>query len=175
MRRIIFVILVLFLSLPVEADMTLTGGVDYTGIGDELLHSKPANIPDGYADAAFDKQYEENMACLLNGKTELTDRTLALFSDGSYGVEYKNLDTPHLIRYYDKDGKLMNIELKDGADYPYKTYKYDISGMLVNMTYRKSKSETFIYTPGGKLLAHWVGPNAYDQYGNVIMTRKYLE
>jgi len=173
MERIILVILLLFLSLPVAADMTLTGGVDYTGIGNDLIQSKPADAPDD--SATFDKQYEENMACLLNGKTELTDRNLALFSDGSYGVEYKNLDTPHFIRYYDKDGKLMNIEVKEGVDYPYKTYKYDTNGTLVNMTYRKSKSETFIYTPGGKLIAHWVGPNAYDQAGNVIMTRKYSE
>ena len=42
------------------------------------------------------------------------------------------------------------------------------------MGLRVSKEETFIYNPQGKLIAHWLGTNAYDEGGNVIMTRKYI-
>lgn len=64
---------------------------------------------------------------------------------------------------------------RNRSEYPYKTYKYTPDGRLVNMSLRVSKGETFIYTPDGNLLAHWVGANAFDENGNIIMTRKYYE
>lgn len=41
------------------------------------------------------------------------------------------------------------------------------------MGLRVSKAETFIYTPKGKLIAHWKGQYAYDENGKIIMTRRY--
>jgi hypothetical protein len=121
----------------------------------------------------YDSEYGRNHSYLLNGNLELKDRTLALFSDLSYAVMYK-ADEYH-VWYYTKSGMLMYAEEKDGLTYPYRSYKYDTSGNLINKGLRVSKAETFIFKPNGKLIAHWVGANGYDEVGNVIMTRKYLE
>ncbi len=112
----------------------------------------------------------ENRSMLLKGVTDLKDRTLARFSDGSYGVIYKN--NPLNVFYYSPDGNLTHKEIKSSLDYPYKTYKYKVSGQLENVTTRLSEDETFIYSPNGKLLAHWVGKYCYDEYGRVIMIRE---
>ncbi len=110
---------------------------------------------------------------LLTGEVELKDRTIARFSDKSYAVMFKN-DQFH-VRYYSENGELTHIETKDKIEYPYNFYKHDVAGNLVNKGLRISKGESFIFNPNGKLLAHWVKGNAYDEQGNVIMTREYLE
>ena len=69
----------------------------------------------------------------------------------------------------------MAIEIRDGLKYPFKAYKYAPTRELINMSLRVSKGETFIYTPQGELIAHWVGMYGYDAKGNVILTRKYVE
>lgn len=110
---------------------------------------------------------------MLKGSTELSDRTLAYFSDGSYGVNY-NDDKIH-VWYYKNDGTLMYAEEKTALDYPYKTYKYTPNGDLVNMSLRTSEEETFIFNKSGKLIAHWIGKNCFDEQNNIIMTRKILK
>ena len=85
-----------------------------------------------------------------------------------------NNDKYH-VWYYSKDGRLIYAEEKDNLIYPYKSYKYTTSGRLINMGLRVSKGETFIYTPDGKLIAHWLKDKAYDENGNVVMTRKYFD
>ena len=79
------------------------------------------------------------------------------------------------VWYYNKGGELINAEVKTGTKYPYKTYKYSPEGELVNMTLRVSLNETFIFSPIGKLIGHWVGQNCYDESGRIIMTRKVLK
>ena len=79
------------------------------------------------------------------------------------------------VWYYSQNGKLTHYEIKDGLEYPYKTYKYNTYGELVNMGLRVSKAETFIFSPNGRLIAHWIKSNGYDETGRLIMRRKYLE
>ena len=43
------------------------------------------------------------------------------------------------------------------------------------MTLRVSENETFIFSPLGKLIGHWVSANCYDENGNIIMKRKILK
>ena len=69
----------------------------------------------------------------------------------------------------------MYVEKKSGTSYPYKTYKYNTAGKLVNMSLRVSKAETFIYDKNSKLIAHWLYDKAYDSEGNVVMKRRYVE
>ena len=40
---------------------------------------------------------------------------------------------------------------------------------------RVSDKESFIFSPNGKLLAHWLGNNCYDEYNHIIMTRKIMQ
>ena len=174
MRKFI-ILLILILSVPANCEM-LTCSVQYS-VEDaklELQNNKPRSIDFLLTNNNFiDKDREKNLYSLYKGITKVNDRTLALFSDDSYGVIYKN-DPTH-VWYYKNDGTLMYAEEKSSLQFPYRTYKYDQEGELVNMTMRVSEEETFIFDPLGHLLGHWIGENCYDEAGNITMTRKILK
>ncbi len=167
-----FFLLLILLSAPAFGQI-LTGGVEYSieTARQELSNQKPITIDYLLVKANFvDKSHKENLTSLLKGKTELKDRTLAIFSDGSYGINYHN--TPNYVWYYQNNGLLMNVEIKTSLTFPCKAYKYTPSGELVNKTLRVSEEETFIFSTKGKLIGHWLGKNCYDENGNIIMTRQ---
>ena len=161
--------------LPVQAEV-LTGEIKYT-VGDariELQNNRPQTVDYLLTQNNFiDINYRENYSALLKGNTNLKDRTLGIFSDGSYAVNYTN-DLRH-VWYYDKTGSLINIEERTSLQYPYRSYKYDSDGELVNMSLKVSENETFIFSPFGELLGHWVGKNCYDINGNIVMTREIMK
>lgn len=163
------------MMLPACAEV-LTGGVKYT-VNDakiELQHNRPSATDFIVSRNNFvDKDRNANYFALLKGKTNLNDRILALFSDGTYAVNYKN-DLKH-VWYYDKDGMLINVEFRTSLEFPYGSYKYSPDGELANMSLRVSKDETYIFSSFGELLAHWVGDNCYDENGNIVMTRKIMK
>ena len=174
MKKFVIICLTL-ITLPCYAETVLTGGVDYTvqSARNELLNTPVQKLNSELVGANLkDKNFEENMKFALNGKINLQDRTLAFFNDESYAVLYN--DDKYHVWYYDKLGNLTHAEERNGLSFPYKSYKYTVDGQLVNMGIRVSKEETFIYSPQGKLIAHWLGQNAYDEANNVIMTRKYI-
>ena len=175
MKKLFLIITNLCVQLSANAQV-LTGGVNYS-VSDariELQNTRPPAIDFLLVQDNFnDRNHKENYSKLLKGETKLSDRTLGLFSDGTYAVCYKD-DVLH-VWYYDKDGTLINTEQKTSLNFPYKTYKYSPDGELVNMTLRVSESETFIFSPIGKLLGHWIGQNCYDETGKIIMTRKILK
>lgn len=175
MKKIFLVLVILLFHLPVYAEV-LQGGVTYdvNSAREELLKYSDNKIDKTLVESFYrDYYYKENQAYKLKADTTLTNRVLAFFSDTTYGVMYNAI--PLYVWYYSKDGDLIYMEKKDSTEYPYKAYKYTPSGLLMNMSLRVSKEETFIYTPAGKLVAHWIGPNAYDEDNNIIMTREYKE
>lgn len=176
MQRVSIIFLVSFIfMLPVNAEL-ITGGIEYNtdSAREYLNNSKLITIPNNILKAhIIDINRDKNIAALLKGVTELNDRTLAYFSDGSYGIIYK--DEPKYVWYYDKNGNLTHHEVKSSLEYPYRTYKYNSQGKLVNMSLRVSKDETFIFDTSQKLIAHWIGKYCYDENKNIIMTRKILE
>lgn len=169
-------ILIILCSFTAGNTQTLIGGVNYS-VNDariELQNTQPPAIDFLKVQDNFnDINNKENYSLLLKGETNLKDRTIGLFSDGSYAINYKN--DPKHVWYYDKNGTLINTEEKTSLEFPYKTYKYTPDGELVNMTLRVSENETFIFSPLGKLLGHWVGNNCYDENGVILMTRKILK
>ena len=175
MKKFILIIFIM-VALGAQADMVLQGEVKYNveTARDELTSvTVPSPNIQQIRDNYFDKNFKENAIYLLKGKAKLKDRELAFFSDNSYGVIYdKNKKE---VFYYFSDGRLMFIELRDGLNYPFRSYKYDLQGNLVNMGLRVSKEETFIYTPDGELIAHWIKNTGYDTKGNIIMIRRYAE
>lgn len=99
------------------------------------------------------------------------DKITAYFSDGTSAIRYKN--NPLTVLYYSDDGILTHTEKRTSLEFPYQSYKYDTRGNLVTKTTRLSEEETLIYNKNGQLIAHWKGANCYDNYGNIIMTRKF--
>ena len=128
--------------IPANAEV-LQGGVAYdeNSARNEVMDGISYTIDSSYINGyAYDGEHDQNVGFMLNGMTELKDRTLAYFSDNTYAVLKKA--EPRIVRYYDSNGILTYVEKKSGTSYPYKTYKYNTSGKLVNMTLRVSKAET---------------------------------
>lgn len=176
MKKAILIISILFFPL-VSYSEVITGGVEYTATEaqDIILQDKPLkpqNV-EFLKNKYLDDNKDENIQNMLRGFTDLKDRTLAYFSDGSYGVVYK--DNPLTVLYYGRNGVLTHTEERTSINYPYKSYKYDTNGNLVNMTFRVSEGETFIFNKSGELIAHWRGENCYDSNGKIIMTRKIMK
>ena len=175
MKKIIILLLLLLFPSAVMSEM-ITGGVEYTTseAQDIILQDKPKPVNVGVLRNKYlDCNRDENIQNMLKGFTDLKDRTLAYFSDGSYGVVYK--DNPLNVLYYGKNGILTHTEERTSLVYPYKSYKYDTMGNLVNMTFRVSEFETFIFNNSGNLIAHWKGENCYNPDGKIIMTRRIMK
>jgi len=173
MKKLLLFFVLFGFMMSCQAEV-LTGGVKYSqdDARIELQNNKPS--ADFLLQASvLDENFDENISHLLKGETKLSDRTLAKFSDGSYGVNYYN-DINH-VWYYDREGVLINAEIKTSNTPPYSTYKYTPEGSLVTMTMRVSEDETFIFNPYGQLLGHWVGQNCYDENGSIVMTRQILK
>jgi hypothetical protein len=170
----IFITIFGTIIFTVSADATvITGGVKYdiNSAKDAVMTTQPPFLSSQLVkNNILDPNSNTNNSALLRGITELKDRTLAQFSDQSYGIIYKN--NPTNVFYYNENGYLTHIELKDSVEYPYKAYKYNTFGNLINISLRTSEEETFIFNPSGKLIAHWVKSQCFDENNNVIMTRK---
>ena len=175
MKRVILILLVFVLSLSVEAKI-ITGEVEYNAenVREEVFSTpvNPLNIST-YRQHLIDRNNAENLENLLKGNTELKDRKIAKFSDGSYGVQY--YDDIMYTWYYSQNGRLISFTRKDTEGYPSKFTKFKPDGNIANQGYRVSEEESFIYSPDGKLIAHWLGENCFDEYNNIIMKRKILK
>ena len=173
MKRIILILLIFLLTnLPINAKI-ITGEVEYNAeAAREEVFSSPVKILnfDSIRKFLIDSNNIENLNYLYQGITELKDRKIGKFSDGSYGVQY--YDDPMYSWYYSSNGRLINFTLKDSETYPCKITKYKPDGSVVNQGYRASENESFIFTPDGKLIAHWLGDNCYDENNNIVMTRR---
>ncbi len=158
------------------AEITIQGGTEFNVYSAHNEVKKTAEYkinPKKFLPHLIDKNKKENLVALLKGQVELKDRTLAKFSNGAYGIIYK--DDPLHAYYYSKNGILEYTDIKTHTQYPYKSYQYDINGNLVNMGLRVSKYETFLYNTKNELIAHWIGENGYNADGKIIMTRKFFE
>ena len=174
MKRFIVFLFIFLFALSVNARI-ITGEVEYNAdLAREETFSKPIEKIsfNQIRNRFYDSDNIENLNNLLQGKTELKDRKLAKFSDGSYGVQY--YDDPMYSWYYSSNGKLINFTQKDSLIYPCRITKFKPDGSIANTGYRVSDKESFIFTPEGKLLAHWLGNNCYDEQNNIIMTRKIM-
>ena len=61
---------------------------------------------DSFKDRYYDLENQSNLQNIINGNLELKDRTLAFFSDSTYGILYK--DDPYCVYYYDANGFLID-------------------------------------------------------------------
>lgn len=171
MKKYLFIITTLLLCMPAHSQI-LNGEVKYTDSEAQkvMFETSPLQISQPLIkNNLHDINKSENNTAILQGYTSIKDRILGHFSDGSYAIKY--LDSPQYVWYYNSNGLLTHTEKQSSLEYPYKTYKYNTQGKLINMTLRVSEDETFIFNPSGTLIAHWIGTNCFDKNGNIIMTR----
>ncbi len=160
------------LGMPFAYGLTLEGGVTYTveSARKEAFEGVKYKIPvSSFKEHLTDKNFEKNRKTKTSGVVEFSDRRVGWFSDASYAVMYNK--NKYIVYYYNKTGKLTEIDYKSSLVRPIKIYKYTPKGKLQNVIFDISANESFIYKLDGKLEAHWVGNNCYDEEGKLILKR----
>ena len=172
MKKLILIFLFIFFVLPVNAKI-ITGEVEYNAESacQEVFSKEPETISfDFIRGHLTDKNAVDNISGLMQGIKHFNGRKGAMFSDGSYGIVYD--DEPEYTWFY-KGGKLISFTMRSSLDFPAKVTRYKPDGSVTNIGLKVSEEESFIYSPDGKLIAHWVGLNCYDSSNRLVMTRKY--
>ena len=172
-KRIItlLIISILMIVLPVEAK-TLKGEVRYTvkQAREEAFSNVEYTLPQSIIKSnLIDPNYKENKKAIKIGATELSDRFITIFSDGEYGVIYKN--NFYFEYYYSSKGKLISIGKRNRLIYPVITYIYNQYNELTTVSLIVNETNTYNFRPDGKLDSHWVNNNCYDINGNLVLTR----
>ena len=172
MQKVIALITLIILTMSPVFGLTLEGGVTYTveSARKEAFSGVKYKIPvSSFKKYMQDPNFEENKAAIAAGKADLEDRKIGWFSDGGYGVVYKK--NKYNVYFYDKLGRLTEMDIRSSLVCPTKTYKYNSNGELENVVFNVSVKEAYIYKMNGELEAHWIGSNCYDQNGNLILNR----
>ncbi len=124
-----------------------------------------------------DPEFDSNFQARLQNKTLEGNKVLSFFSNGDYCYYHIG---DYRSTCYHENGSLYKISISNhpkglkiypsrDADYSYPEGKLVGAGLFVN------SGESFIYTANGDMLAHWKGPNAYNDQGEVIMTREWVK
>ena len=176
MKKFILFLFVLSLFCASVNAAFVTGGVEYNEeIAQKEVFSTPLipiseNIINSHL---VDSQCKLHISLQKEKKKDFFNRQVALFSDNTYGIIYK--DDPLYSWYYDFNGKLISFTKKSSEEFPAKFTKYGKNGYVINTGIKISKQESYVFSPNGKLIAHWKGNLCFDGNGNVIMIRKLIE
>ena len=122
MKKLFVLLFFVFAVNFAYADIILEGAAEYNVFSarNEVEETVQYKIsPKLFKVHLVDLNHKENITALLSGQVELKDRTLALFSVGTYGVVYKN-DPLHAY-YYSHSGILEYVDVRTGSEYPYKS------------------------------------------------------
>ena len=170
MKYLIFLIIFLGLYAPVHAEV-LKGGVSYTV--EEARAKAFSNVPLKIDMNEYKKYFVYNEFCknkktLFRGK-ECTIRKFTQFSDGDFGVLYKS--PKHVGFYYDKKGNLRSIEFFLSSENIIKRITYDRNGDFDSVAVDVKPDEQYVFDSKGKLFAHWIGKNGYNEKGELFGTR----
>ncbi len=174
MKKLIVILFSIFLALPACA-LTLQGNAEFNA---ELAREETfSNInyalgPNAFRDYWYDPNYIANYTGLKSGKNAIENRTMALFSDGTYGIRYSN--DPYHNYYYDTKGALFKVDVlnKPYNEYPHRSVAYNKYGAFKNATFVVSDKEQYLYDKNKNMIGHWVENACYDDNGNVLMLRK---
>ena len=172
-KRIItlLIISILMIVLPVEAK-TLKGEVRYTvkQAREEAFSNVEYTLPQSIIKSnLIDPNYKENKKAIKIGATELRDRYIQHFSDGGYGISYKN--NLYIVYYYLENGRLNLVEKMESLSAPMKTMRYNTQGQLEEISLFITSENSYTFDTKGNLKCHWVGNKGYDKNGRIIATR----
>ena len=171
MKFLICLFILCFSVLSTNA-VTLKGGIAYTveqartEAFDGIEYSLPAKI---IKKNKTDPNYDINKMLIENDVDEVADRFVTRFSDGSYGIIYK--DNACYEYYYDKNGKLERVGKRISLIYPTKSFKYDKHGKLKEVNLYKNETHFYIFNEKKELLYHWINDKCYDKNGNIVIYR----
>ena len=164
----IIIITSLFFAYPAGAK-TLKGGVKYTvkQAREEAFANVEYSLPQSIIKANLtDPNYKENKKAIKLGVTELPDRSIGYFSDGSYVIIYKN-NLYYEYNYF-PNGKLEGIGKRNSLTYPVVSYFYTPKNELTELMLYVNEFQAFQFKANGQLLYHWINNKCYDKNGKFI-------
>jgi len=167
-----FFIFNMVLALFIGVGYTLNAGVSYNlNTARQISFSNIQYKIDvsKYRNYFYDKNKEQNLKAKLRKKNKLKNRYLTFFSDGTYGVIYKNNTSTGY--YYNSNGKLKYIEISYSSSFPKKFVKYDNKGNIDSVSLWISSKEQFVFSKDKVLQAHWINENKYNENGELIDIR----
>ena len=175
MKKLLITLLLFLIMLPAVAK-TLTGGVVYT-----VESARKAAFEGIEYEISMEpfKKYMTDPGFISPAKTEggkpkvsKRGRWITYFSDGGYGVTYKN--DSDVGYYYNYKGKLEMLEIdeKNKNAFPYLSKQYDINGKLLQVSQEVSERESYVFDTQKKLLAHWINQYGYNEKGELEKTRR---
>ena len=171
--KIALVFFFIFFVIQYACAEPLKAGISYTVDEAQIIafSNTPITIDiNKYSKYFLDLNYDKNMKAIKKNKQEFKDRFIGHFSNGQYGITYKNdLSTSY---YYNSKGDLSFIEIDTNKIYPRKSIVYDKTGQLDSVTLSVTPDEQFVFDLNKKLIAHWIKNNCYDKQGYLIMTRQ---
>ena len=173
LKIIITVMITMFLMNSTAESYIIKGRVTYTvkEAREEAFTGMPERIDmTPYKGMLRDPYYEENQKAIKNKKSKCKNRFLMSYMDNSYSYSY--IKDNIRVYYYEKDGRLLFLEIRTSDDYPRKAVKYDSSGVWQSVTLELSIKEQFVFDADKKLIGHWIKNNCYDEKGKLINTRK---
>ena len=146
MKKYLVILFIFVFFISTAEARTIKAGVTYT-FADAKRDafkgvSKKINI-NKYGKVLKDPFYEENKMLLKLGKNEADNRYIIGFSIGGYAYAYKKAKT--VAYYYTDEGDLENIGISSSPDYPKRTIKYDIKGILSDVAIELSDKEQFVF------------------------------
>lgn len=172
--KLILLIFIFLLVNNLAISKTLQGGIEYTvetarieafeGIEPKIDVSK-------HQEYLIDKNFEKHMKDISKVKHTYWNRSLTVFSTGSYCVY---IFMSSISYFYDENGSLTHIAYYLGDNYPKKSIKYDINGNLVSVELYVKGDESYIFNLNKKLIGYWIGDNCYNEKGELIKTRNMM-
>ena len=169
MKKIITLLLFLCLTLPLFG-FTLKGSVTYTveQARKEAFANVEYTLPKHIINAnRTDPNYKQNQSLIKNGIKETGDRYITYFSDGTYGIIYK--DNLYYEFSYNNKGGLTSVGKRSSLVCPTKTYRYDTNQKLDSVTLYLTLEDVYVFDPDGKFVAHWIGDKCYDINNQLIL------
>ena len=169
---LILSIILMFSTNIVFSETILKGTISYTvAQAREIAFEKvPMKIDmKKYKNYLIDKNWKKNQTLISNKQFRYKNRSLVIFSDNSYAVNYNK--NKNIYYYYSSTGKLKMIEYEDRQTYPSKSIRYNANGLLDSVSLNVSESNEFLFTAQKKLYAHWIGEKCYNEYGEIVQKR----
>ena len=147
---------------------------------DEARQDSFSNLSRSFDISSFpgkDPNYIENLLTKAKGLITIKDRFLTFFEDGSYAVYKKNQT---ICLYYRPNGHLFKVgqsaKPRGQNIYPNRDVEYDAqTGTLQSVGLYLSSSESFLFDTNGSLMIHWKYQDGYNEAGQIILKRKWVE
>ena len=159
-----------------EAETVLHGQVSF-GVSqarEESFNDLPTEIdPSGFP--MHDPNFNEHLRARVEDITQLKGKVLTYFDNGAYAVYTIG---SYECYYYNYDGSLFKVGVSSKprglSIYPNRDVEYNAkTGKMKTVGLYVSREESYVFNPDGELTAHWQGHNAYNQLGEVIMSRSW--